>query len=157
MGRRSLTLSINVDKNTERDVQCAVDGAAKILAADGLQVVDYTSYADLSSNPGHYIVFWELNDDQPSDGKLLQSCCDELDRGFVDAGYLGSRQTRAIGPLELRLLRRGTFEEVMRHYLSLGAPVNQFKLPRCVPRSNSGVLQILSGNALKVFFSTAYD
>ncbi|CAO2194222.1 unnamed protein product [Urochloa humidicola] len=155
MGRRSLTMSINIDKNTENDVQCAVDGAAKILAAEGLEIVDYTSYADLSSNPGHYIVFWELNNHEAGDGKL-QSCCDELDRGFVDAGYLGSRQTRAIRPLELQLLRRGTFQEVMRHYLSLGAPVNQFKLPRCVPRSNSGVLQILSGNALKVFFSTAY-
>ncbi|RCV23589.1 hypothetical protein SETIT_5G018800v2 [Setaria italica] len=160
MGRRSLTLSINVDKNTEQDVQHAVDGAAKILAAERLEVVDYTSYADLSSNPGHYVVFWELNDGEvvSDDGKLLlQSCCDELDRGFVDAGYLGSRITRAIGPLELRVLRRGTFEEVLRHYLSLGAPVNQFKLPRCVPRSNSAVLQILSSNTLKAFFSTAYD
>ncbi|CAL4966070.1 unnamed protein product [Urochloa decumbens] len=156
IGRRNLTLSINVDKNTEKDVQLAVDGATKILAAEGLEVMDYTSYADLSTNPGHCIVFWELNDDKFSDGKL-QSCCNELDRGFVDAGYLGSRQTRAIRPLQLRVLRRGTFEKVMHHYLSLGAPVNQFKLPRCMPRSNSGILQILSGNALKVFISTAYD
>ncbi|XP_062208284.1 jasmonoyl--L-amino acid synthetase GH3.5-like [Phragmites australis] len=155
VGRRSLTLSINVDKNTEQDVQRAVDGAAKILPAEKLEVVEYTSYAEVSCDPGHYIVFWELNDEANDD--VLQSCCDELDRGFADAGYVSSRKTRGIGPLELRVLQSGTFQKVLHHYLSLGAPMNQFKLPRCVARSNSGVLQILAGNAVKVFFSNAYD
>ncbi|TVU22907.1 hypothetical protein EJB05_32628, partial [Eragrostis curvula] len=156
---KNLTLSINVDMNTERDVQLAVDGAAaKVLAAEKLEVVDYTSHADVSSNPGHYVVFWELSAEAyDDDDDVLQRCCDELDRGFMEAGYVSSRRTRGIGPLELRVLRRGAFQEVMRHYISLGAPVNQFKLPRCVARNNSGVLQILSGNTVKVFFSAAYD
>ena len=87
---------------------------------------------------------------------VLQSCCDELDRGFVDAGYVSSRKTNAIGPLELRVLQPGTFRKVTDNYLSLGAPVNQFKLPRCVAGSNSSVLQILSSSTMKVLFSTAY-
>jgi auxin responsive GH3 family protein/jasmonic acid-amino synthetase len=151
------TLSINVDKNTEKDVQLAVDGAAEILAArnTSLEVADYTSHADVSSDPGHYVVFWELSGE--ADDDVLQRCCDELDRRFVDAGYVSSRKTRAVGPLELRVLRRGTFQKVLHHCLSLGAPANQFKLPRCVARSNSGVLQVLSDNAIKLFFSTAYD
>ncbi|KAL6626981.1 hypothetical protein ACP70R_030707 [Stipagrostis hirtigluma subsp. patula] len=154
--RRNLMLSINIDKNSEQDLQLAVDNAAKILAAEKLEVIDYTSQAELSSETGHhYVVFWELNADAGDD--VLQSCCDELDRSFVDPGYVGSRKTRAIGPLELRVLERGTFQKVLRHYFSLGAPVNQFKLPRCIVQSNSGVLQILSGNVAKAFFSTAYD
>ncbi|WVZ72850.1 hypothetical protein U9M48_021246 [Paspalum notatum var. saurae] len=157
----TLALCINVDKSTEQDVQVAVDGAAEILGAaeperSSLEVVDYASHADVSSDPGHYVVFWELNGGEADDG-VLQRCCDELDRGFVDAGYVSSRKTRAIGPLELRLLQRGTFRKVMHHYLSLGTPANQFKLPRCIARSNSGVLQILADNTIKAFFSAAYE
>lgn len=154
--RRNLMLSINIDKNSEQDLQLAVDSAAKILAAEKLEVVDYSSHAEVSRDPGHYVVFWELNADGNDD--VLQSCCDELDRAFTDPGYVGSRKTSGIGPLELRVLQRGTFQKVLRHYLSLGAPVSQFKSPRCVGRSNnSGILQILSANVVKVFFSAAYD
>ena len=152
--RGMLTLSINVDKNSEQDVQLAVDSAAKILAAAGerLEVLDYTSHADVSSDPGHYVIFWELSAAAGADDDVLQSCCDELDRGFVDAGYVSSRKTNAIGPLELRVLQPGTFRKVMDNYLSLGAPVNQFKLPRCVAGSNSSVLRILSSSTVKVLF-----
>ncbi|PAN32955.1 hypothetical protein PAHAL_5G525000 [Panicum hallii] len=154
--RGMLTLSINVDKNSEQDVQLAVDSAAKILAtAERLEVLDYTSHADVSSDPGHYVIFWELSAAE-ADDDVLQNCCDELDRGFVDAGYVSSRKTNAIGPLELRVLQPGTFQKVMDHYLSLGAPVNQFKMPRCVAGSNSSVLRILSSSTVKVLFSTAY-
>jgi auxin responsive GH3 gene family len=159
--RRNLVLSINIDKNSEHDLQLAVDSAAKVLAAGAgrLEVVDYTSHADVSRDPGHYVVFWELSAEPDGDGHVLQSCCDELDRAFTDPGYVGSRKARAIGPLELRVLRRGTFQKVLRHYLSLGSPVNQFKLPRCVAPSSSaaGVLEILAANAVEAFFSTAYD
>ncbi|XP_062189698.1 jasmonoyl--L-amino acid synthetase GH3.3-like [Phragmites australis] len=152
--RRNLMLSINIDKNSELDLQLAVDCAAKILAAEKLEVVDYSSHADVSCDPGHYVIFWELNAEANDD--VLQSCCDELDRAFTDPGYVGSRKARAIAPLELRVLQRGTFQKVLSHYISLGAPVSQFKSPRCIGRSNAGVLQILSGN-VKAFFSTAYD
>lgn len=154
--RRNLLLSINIDKSSEQDLQLAVDSAAKVLAAEKLEVVDYSSHAEVSRDPGHYVVFWELNADAGDD--VLQSCCDELDRAFADPGYVGSRRARGIGPLELRVLQRGTFQKVLRHYLSLGAPVSQFKSPRCVGRANnSGVLQILSANVVKAFFSAAYD
>ncbi|KAM0872571.1 hypothetical protein ACQ4PT_038625 [Festuca glaucescens] len=157
--RRNLMLSINIDKNSEQDLQLAVDTAAtKFLAAEKLEVVDYTSHADMSSDPGHYVIFFELNattTDAAAD--VLQGCCDELDRAFADPGYVGSRRSGAISPLELRVLQRGTFQKVLRHYLAMGSPVSQFKSPRCVARSNAGVLQILAGNTAKVFFSAAYD
>ena len=64
-------------------MQLAVDGAAEILAAQNtsLEVVDYSSHADVSSYPGHYVVFWELSGE--ADNDVLQRCCDELDRRFV--------------------------------------------------------------------------
>ena len=152
--RRNLLLTINIDKNTEKDLQLAVEAAAELLAGEKLEVVDFTSRVDLSTDPGHYVIFWEISGD-PQD-ELLQECCNCLDRSFVDAGYMSSRKVRAIGALELRIVRKGTFHKILDHYVGLGAAVSQFKTPRCVGPTNNTVLQILSVNASRSYFSTAY-
>ncbi|KAM0938451.1 putative GH3 family protein [Dioscorea sansibarensis] len=153
--RRSLLLTINIDKNTEKDLQLAVEEATKLLAAEKLEVVDFSSHVDVSTEPGHYVIFWELSGNARVD--VLSNCCDCLDRAFVDAGYVSSRKVRAIGPLELRIVKRGTFQKILDHFLSLGAAVSQFKTPRCVGQSNSKVLQILDDNVTDNYFSSAYD
>ncbi|XP_073115072.1 jasmonoyl--L-amino acid synthetase GH3.5 [Elaeis guineensis] len=152
--RRSLLLSINIDKNTEKDLQLAVEEATKLLAAEKLEVVDFTSHVDVSTDPGHYVIFWELS--SSASEEVLSSCCNCLDLAFVDAGYVSSRKIRSIGPLELRVLRKGTFQKILDHYLVLGAAVSQFKTPRFVGPSNSKVLQILCRNVVESYFSTAY-
>ncbi|CAL9157495.1 jasmonoyl--L-amino acid synthetase GH3.5 [Musa acuminata AAA Group] len=152
--RRSLVLSINIDKNTEKDLQLAVDAAARLLAEEKVEVVDFTSHVDTSTEPGHYVIYWELSCDATEE--VLRACCNCLDLSFVDAGYVGSRKVGAIGPLELRIVRRGTFQTILHHYLGLGAAVSQFKTPRFVGLSNSTVLQILCRNVTKCTFSTAY-
>ncbi|URD97602.1 indole-3-acetic acid-amido synthetase GH3.5 [Musa troglodytarum] len=153
--RRSLVLSINIDKNTEKDLQLAVEEAAKLLAAEKLEVVDFTSHVDTSTEPGHYVIFWELSSDTTEE--VLRSCCNCLDLSFVDAGYMGSRKVGTIGPLELRVVRKKTFEKILEHFLGLGGAMNQFKTPRFVSLSNSKVLQILCRNVTRCYFSTAYD
>ncbi|RZS28034.1 hypothetical protein BHM03_00061587 [Ensete ventricosum] len=152
--RRSLVLSINIDKNTEKDLQLAVEAAARLLAEEKLEVVDFTSHVDTSTEPGHYVIYWELSCDATEE--VLRACCNCLDLSFVDAGYVGSRKVSAIGPLELRVVRRGTFQTILYHYLGLGAAVSQFKTPRFVGLSNSTVLQILCRNVTGCTFSTAY-
>ncbi|KAK4743502.1 hypothetical protein SAY87_001503 [Trapa incisa] len=72
------------------------------------------------------------------------------------AGYLSSRKVNAIGPLELRVLRRGTFKRILDHYLGLGGAVSQFKTPRCVGPSNNTVLQILCSSVVGSYFSSAF-
>lgn len=152
--RRSLVLSINIDKNTEKDLQLAVEDATKLLEGEKLEVVDFTSFVERSSDPGRYVIFWELSSD--ASDEVLSSCANALDLAFVDAGYMGSRKINTIGPLELRILRKGTFKEILYHFLSLGGAVSQFKTPRFVNPSNSKVLQILSRNVTHTYFSTAY-
>ncbi|KAL1561940.1 Jasmonoyl--L-amino acid synthetase jar6 [Salvia divinorum] len=152
--RRNLLLTINIDKNTEKDLQLAVESAAELLAGEKLEVVDFTSRVDLSTEPGHYVVFWEISGDPQDD--LLQECCNCLDRSFVDAGYMSSRKVRAIGALELRIVRKGTFHKILDHYVGLGAAVSQFKTPRCVGPTNDTVLQILSVNVVRSYLSTAF-
>ncbi|XP_078174385.1 jasmonoyl--L-amino acid synthetase JAR4-like isoform X1 [Carex rostrata] len=154
--RGNLILSINIDKNTEKDLQLAVDEATKLLSAEKkLDLLDFTSHADMASDPGHYVIFWELNTDAKDE--VLQNCCDCMDRTFIDAGYVGSRKIGTIGPLELRVVERGTFRKVLYHYLSRGTSVGQFKTPRCVGPSNKVVLEILNGHVIKRFSSMAYD
>ncbi|KAF6992331.1 hypothetical protein CFC21_009334 [Triticum aestivum] len=152
--RRSLVLSINIDKNTEKDLQLAVEEAAKLLEGEKLEIVDFTSYVEKSSDPGRYVIFWELSSEATDD--VLSGCANALDLAFLDAGYMGSRKIKTIGPLELRVLRKGTFREILLHFLTLGGAVSQFKTPRFVSPANGKVLQILNRNVAKSYFSTAY-
>ncbi|XAR62991.1 hypothetical protein NMG60_11022765 [Bertholletia excelsa] len=154
--RSNLLLTINIDKNTEKDLQLAVEAASKLLADSKLEVVDFTSHVDTSAEPGHYVIFWEISGEDAGED-LLQECCNCLDRSFVDAGYVSSRKVSAIGALELRLVRRGTFQKILDHYLGQGAAVSQFKTPRCVGPSNGTVLEILRSNVVQGYFSTAFS
>lgn len=152
--RRNLLLTINIDKNTEKDLQLSVYEAAKLLAEEKQEVVDFTSHVDLSTDPGHYVIFWEVSGEV--NDEVLKECCNCLDRSFVDAGYVSARKVSAIGPLELRVVLKGTFQQILDHYLGLGAALSQFKTPRCVVPTNKTVLQILCNNIGKSYFSTAY-
>ncbi|TYI00066.1 hypothetical protein ES332_A11G108000v1 [Gossypium tomentosum] len=152
--RRNLMLTINIDKNTEKDLQLAVEEAAKLIAEEKLEVIDFSSNVDVSTDPGHYVIFWEISGEVSDE--VLKECCNCLDRSFVDAGYVSSRKVNAIGPLELRVVWKGTFHKILDHYLGLGAVVSQFKTPRCVGPTNNKVLQILCDNVVKNYFSTAF-
>nr|BBM60833.1 glycoside hydrolase family 3 protein [Juncus prismatocarpus subsp. leschenaultii] len=154
MCRKNLILTINVDKNTEKDLQLVIDEASKLLSAEKLDLLDYTSYADVSSDPGHYVIFWELNSQAKEE--VLQNCCDCMDRTFIDAAYMGSRKTGAIGPLELRVVEKGTFRKILYYYLSCGTSVGQFKTPRCVGACKI-VLDILNEGVVERVFSRVYD
>ena len=147
-------LTINIDKNTEKDLQLSVEEAAKLIAEEKMEVVDFSSHVDLSTDPGHYVIFWEISGEVSDE--VLKECCNCLDRSFVDAGYVSSRKVNAIGPLELRVIQRGTFQKILDHYLGLGAALSQFKTPRCVGPRNNKVLQILCDNVAKSYFSTAF-
>ncbi|KAL2336147.1 hypothetical protein Fmac_010593 [Flemingia macrophylla] len=152
--RSNLLLTINIDKNTEKDLQIAVETASQFLAGEKLEVVDYTSHIDLTKEPGHYVIFWEISGEASEE--VLAECCNCMDKSFVDAGYTSSRKVNCIGALELRVVRRGTFQKILEHSLALGAAVSQFKTPRCVGPTNTKVLQILNENVVKNYLSTAF-
>ncbi|KAK4286183.1 hypothetical protein QN277_002775 [Acacia crassicarpa] len=150
--RRKLILTINIDKNTEKDLQIVVEKGSDLLNKEEAEVVDFTSYADVSKPPGHYVIYWEIKGHV--DDKLLHSCCTHMDASFVDRGYVVSRKTHAIGPLELRVVQRGTFKRILDHFVATGATIGQFKTPRCT--TDPGLLNILSASTIRTFRSTAY-
>lgn len=135
--RKSLLLSINIDN---KDLQLSVEAASMILSArQGIEVIDLTSHADLTTCPGHYVIFWEK--DGVAREEVMRECYDCLDRSFSDGGYVGSRNTKGIGALELRV----------------GGAVSQYKTPRCVGTDNNNpVFQILCDNVMDRYFSKAF-
>ncbi|KAK9934233.1 hypothetical protein M0R45_021385 [Rubus argutus] len=60
MHRRNVVLSVDTDKTNEEDLLNAVTQAKLLLEPLGFLLIEYTSYADTSSIPGHYVLFWEV-------------------------------------------------------------------------------------------------
>ena len=57
---RRQNVALNSDKTDETELHVAVSGAVQHLAPFGTSLVEYTSYADAATIPGHYVLFWEL-------------------------------------------------------------------------------------------------
>ncbi|CAA0808656.1 Auxin-responsive GH3 family protein [Striga hermonthica] len=151
--RRKLILTVNIDKNTEKDLQSVVEKGSQILhKTKKAELIDFTSHASVAHQPGHYVIYWEIKGE--ADGQLLSECCTEMDASFVDPGYVVSRKSSSIGPLELRIVEEGTFEKIVEHFIGIGAGLNQFKTPRCT--TNPVLLKILDACTVKKIRSTAY-
>ncbi|KAL2454233.1 Auxin-responsive GH3 family protein [Abeliophyllum distichum] len=150
--RRKLILTVNIDKNTENDLQLVVEKGSQILRKSRAELVDFTSHAEVGKNPGHYIIYWEIKGEVEE--RVLEECCREMDASFVDHGYVVSRRTNSIGPLELCIVEKGTFKKIMENFIANGAALSQFKTPRCT--TNQVLLTILNFWTIKRFRSTAY-
>ncbi|TKY48837.1 indole-3-acetic acid-amido synthetase GH3.5 [Spatholobus suberectus] len=151
--RRKLILTVNIDKNTERDLQIVVEKGSQLLNKSKVELVDFTSYADVSNQPGCYVIFWEIKGE--AEDKVLEACCREMDAAFVDHGYVVSRKSSSIGPLMLCIVERGTFKKILDYFVANGAALGQFKTPRCT--NNPVLLKILGACTIKTFRSTAYS
>ncbi|KAJ8567311.1 hypothetical protein K7X08_019519 [Anisodus acutangulus] len=152
--RKNVLLSIDADKTDESELQKAIENATALLRPYNTNLVEYTSFADTKTIPGHYVIYWELlvkDPANPPSQEVLNQCC------FVMEESLNSvyRQCRvadnSIGPLEIRVVNNGTFEELMDYAISRGASINQYKVPRCV--SFTPIMELLDSRVVSVHFS----
>ncbi|KAL6906521.1 hypothetical protein ACP4OV_004122 [Aristida adscensionis] len=163
--RRSTLLSVGSTSANEAELQRAVERASALLGPRGAAVADYTCrslQACTGSTPGHYVVYWELlvtttDKAAPSamaDGATLERCCLEMEEA-LNAAYRRSRATGdgSVGPLEIRVLRSGTFERLMDYAVSRGASVGQYKVPRCVVAP--AMIELLDSHVISSHFSPA--
>ncbi|KAF8698838.1 hypothetical protein HU200_035098 [Digitaria exilis] len=157
--RKNVLLSIESDKTDEAELQRAVDRASATLRASrpGAAVAEYTSHACTRSIPGHYVIYWELlensrrQDGTVVDGETMERCCLEMEEA-LNTVYRQSRVADgSIGPLEIRVVRSGTFEELMDYAISRGASINQYKVPRCV--SFPPIVELLDSRVVSRHFS----
>jgi auxin responsive GH3 family protein len=153
--RRNVVLSIDTDKTNEDDLLNAVTQAKRLLEPLGFLLTEYTSYADTSSIPGHYVLFWELkmkgNNDFPVlDHTIMEQCCSTVE-DLLDSVYRRLRRNDSIGPLEIRVVKHGTFDLLMDFCVSEGSSVNQYKTPRCIKSEEA--IKILDAKVVGRFFS----
>ncbi|XP_061340724.1 probable indole-3-acetic acid-amido synthetase GH3.1 [Gastrolobium bilobum] len=152
--RKNVLLSIDSDKTDEAELQKAMENASKLLTEFNTSVVEYTSYADTKTIPGHYVIYWELfikdSSNSPSH-EVLNRCCLEMEESLNSVYRQCRVADHSIGPLEIRVVKSGTFEELMDYAISRGASINQYKVPRCV--NFTPIMELLDSRVVSVHFS----
>ncbi|RDY08267.1 putative indole-3-acetic acid-amido synthetase GH3.1, partial [Mucuna pruriens] len=154
--RKNVLLSIDSDKTDEAELQNAVESASVLLKEFNTSVVEYTSFADTKSIPGHYVIYWELLMKDPCNAptsEVLEQCCLSMEESLNAVYRQGRVSDRSIGPLEIRVVKNGTFEELMDYAISRGASINQYKVPRCV--TLTPITELLDSRVESVHFSPA--
>lgn len=152
--RKNVLLSIDADKTDEAELQRAVENASELLREYNTSVVEYTSYADTKTIPGHYVIYWELlvKDSGNSPSKeVMDECCLTMEESLNSVYRQGRVADNSIGPLEIRVVKNGTFEELMDYAISRGASINQYKVPRCV--TFTPIVELLDSRVVSVHFS----
>ncbi|KAH7575362.1 hypothetical protein JRO89_XS02G0091900 [Xanthoceras sorbifolium] len=152
--RKNVLLSIDSDKTDEAELQCAVENASQLLREFNTSVVEYTSYADTSTIPGHYVIYWELlvkDSSNPPTDEVLDQCCLAMENSLNSVYRQGRVADNSIGALEIRVVRNGTFEELMDYAISRGASINQYKVPRCV--NFTPIVELLDSRVVSAHFS----
>lgn len=152
--RKNVLLSIESDKTDEAELQKAIENASLLLREFNTSVVEYTSYAETKIIPGHYVIYWELLVKDPANSpteEVLNQCCLAMEES-LNSVYRQSRVAdNSIGPLEIRVVKNGTFEELMDYAISRGASINQYKVPRCV--SFTPIMELLDSRVVSKHFS----
>ncbi|KAL3503355.1 hypothetical protein ACH5RR_037804 [Cinchona calisaya] len=152
--RKNVILSIDSDKTDEVELQNAVKNAVSHLVPFDAQVTDYTSYADTTTIPGHYVLFWELSlngSNPPVPPSVFEDCCLTIEESLNSVYRQGRVSDKSIGPLEIKIVEAGTFDKLMDYAISLGASINQYKTPRCV--KFAPIVELLSSRVVSNYFS----
>ncbi|KAI3971643.1 hypothetical protein MKW92_049940 [Papaver armeniacum] len=138
--RRGVVLSIDADKTDETELQNAIENAIiKHLLPLKASLEDYTSYADPSIIPGHYVLYWELHSIGNSQvvapngipSSVFEDCCITIEES-LNFVYRAFRVAGKIGALEIKVVKQGSFRKMMEHAKSRGTSLSQYKTPGCL-------------------------
>ncbi|KAH9752378.1 Indole-3-acetic acid-amido synthetase GH3.17 [Citrus sinensis] len=154
--RKNVILSIDTDKTNEEDLLKAVTEAKLLIEPLGFLLTEYTAYADTCSIPGHYVVFWELkskgsNNLSELDTDIMEQCCSRVEESLDSVYRRCRKKDNSIGPLEIRVVKDGTFDALMDFSVSQGSSVNQYKTPRCIKSEEA--INLLDSKVVGRFFS----
>ncbi|XP_041004746.1 indole-3-acetic acid-amido synthetase GH3.6-like [Juglans microcarpa x Juglans regia] len=151
--RKNVVLSIDSDKTDEVELQNAVKNAANHLMSFDATLNEYTSYADTSTIPGHYVLYWEisLSGETSIPPSIFEDCCLTVEESLNSVYRQGRVQDKSIGPLEIKIVESGTFDKLMDYALSQGASINQYKAPRCV--KYAPIIKLLNSRVVANYFS----
>ncbi|CAF2135890.1 hypothetical protein BRARA_B00485 [Brassica rapa] len=155
--RENVVLSIDSDKTNEEDLFKALSQAKLVLDSSDLTLVDFTSYADTSTFPGHYVLYVEVkakegNSHLELNEEAFSKCCSVIEDS-LDNVYKRCRfKDGSVGPLEIRVVPQGTFDSLMDFFIKQGASIGQYKTPRCIKSGKA--LEFMENYVVARFFST---
>ncbi|XVE49799.1 hypothetical protein DITRI_Ditri01bG0110800 [Diplodiscus trichospermus] len=151
--RKNVVLSIDSDKTDEVELQNAVKNAANQLLPFEASLIENTSYADTSSFPGHYVLYWEISvkDATLIPPSVFEDCCFTVEESLNSVYRQGRVCDKSIGPLEIKIVEKGTFDKLMDFAISQGASINQYKTPRCV--KYVPVIDLLNSRVISSYLS----
>ncbi|OVA11781.1 GH3 auxin-responsive promoter [Macleaya cordata] len=152
--RRGVVLSIDTDKTDEMELQNAVENSVKHLIPFNTSLEEYTSYADGSTIPGHYVVYWELiNQEQATSipPSVFEDCCLTIEESLNSVYRRLRVREKSVGPLEIRIVEKGSFTKLMDFAISKGASISQYKTPKCV--KFAPIVELLNSRVISNYFS----
>ncbi|KAL6546862.1 hypothetical protein OROMI_022583 [Orobanche minor] len=149
--KKNAILSIDAEKTNEVELQAAVETASHLLGELETSVVEYTSYADTTKFPGHYVIYWELRGQNLICNEVLDQCCLAMEESFNSIYRELRVKDQSIGPLEIRVVKNGTFKELMELAIGKDASIAQYKLPRCI--ASPAMMSLLNLSVESVHFS----
>ncbi|MCD7470190.1 hypothetical protein HAX54_009868 [Datura stramonium] len=126
--RKNVVLSIDSDKTDEVELQNGMKNAVGHLMPFDAHVTEYTSYADTTTIPGHYVLFWEINVNgtTPIPPSVFEDCCLAVEESLNSVYRQGRASDKSIELLKSRM-EIGTFDKLMDYAISLGASINQLQ------------------------------
>ncbi|KAJ0723325.1 putative GH3 family protein [Helianthus annuus] len=151
--RKNVALSIDADKTDELELHKAVEKAVNHLVPFNATLTEYTSHADTTTIPGHYVIFWEVseNGSTPIPASVFEDCCLTIEESLNSVYRQGRASDKSIGALEIKIVENGTFDKLMDYAISLGASINQYKTPRCI--KYKPILELLNARVVSSYFS----
>ena len=90
-----------------------MESASELLKPYEASMAEYTSQADTTKIPGHYVIYWELLLRNLANGpgrEVLEKCCLAMEEE-MNTVYRQSRVADgSIGPLEIRVVGPNLFD-----------------------------------------------
>nr|XP_043606736.1 indole-3-acetic acid-amido synthetase GH3.6-like [Erigeron canadensis] len=151
--RKNVALSIDSDKTDEVELHKAVENAVNHLVPFNATLTEYTSYADTTTIPGHYVIYWEVTENGLTKipASVYEDCCLTIEESLNSVYRQGRASDKSIGALEIKIVENGTFDKLMDYAIRLGASINQYKTPRCV--KYEPIVELLNSRMVSSYFS----
>ncbi|KAL3642753.1 hypothetical protein CASFOL_013568 [Castilleja foliolosa] len=157
--RKNVVLNVDWEMTKETELQAAVENASQfLLQKSETSVVDYTSFVDTTTSPDHYVIYWELVQAKdfanPPSHDVLDHCCLVMEESLNWAYRRLRVLDKLIGPLEIRVVKNRTFEELMDYIVLKGGSLSQCKVPRSVG-SKKTMFDLLESRVVSKHFSAS--
>ncbi|KAI3845821.1 hypothetical protein MKX03_020318 [Papaver bracteatum] len=158
MRRINVVLSIDKDKTDETELQNAVKKEADyLMISSNVSLTEYTSFDDTSTDPGHYVLYWELqmnNINVVIPHTVFEECSLVMEESLGYQYRYERIKWKSVGPLEIKIVETGTFGKLMDHAINQGSSVTQYKTPRCLKLGS--MLELLNSMVLSSSFSPRF-